>query len=215
MIRTHAGETSINMTMKDMDSMDMDAHGMMGNMKNMDMMMGTPWFKSFTRGPFLFEVWMTDTVTGLVAAMLLSVALAVMYECVNYSFNIYHLRAERWHTRQNRVIAHVLLSLLRTISFATAYIMMLCAMSFNIWILVSIVVGSGVGHLVGRPVIAKILKKEKKRPSVPAATELLHDFMVSDGYSVNNDKKPTMVNSRNFSSFEAKLLRYKYDDDDT
>lgn len=210
-----------NMKMKNMDNMNMNnmnmdaPPGTMGHMEHMDMMMGSRWFTTFTKGPFLFELWLTNTEPGFVAAMLCSITLAILYDCMNYAFNVYHLRAERWHTRQNKVIAHVLLSLLRTVSVAIAYVTMLCAMSFNIWLLISIVVGSGVGHLVGRPLMAIVLQKEKKKSPAQAATELLHDFKDSDEYSGTNGNRQTVMNSRNFSSFEEKLLRYKYDDEET
>ena len=33
---------------------------------------------------------------GLVAAMMCSIILSILYECMNYVYHVYHLRAERW-----------------------------------------------------------------------------------------------------------------------
>lgn len=219
-VKTHEKERIVfhdNMKMQNMNNMNMDtmkmnmdAHGSMGSMEHMDMMMGPHWLSNYTKGPFLFVHWLTNTISGLIAALLLSVVLAMIFECMSYAFNVYHLRAERWHTRQNRVVAHVLLSLLKTLSVGVAYIIMLCAMSYNIWILMAIVVGAGVGHLLGRPLMSSLLKKEKKRVPDQTTKELLHDF--PDEYFGTNKNRQTVANSRNFSSFEEKLLKYKYDE---
>ena len=118
-------------------------------------------------------------------------------------------------TRQNKIIAHALLSLLKSFSLAIAYVMMLCVMTFNFWILLAVIVGSGAGHLVGRPLISIVLRKKKPQKNSDRATkELLHDFPPLNGQSGEKDHRKAVTQSLNLDAFQKKLLRYDYDDGD-
>lgn len=118
-----------------------------------------PWFSYHTTGAFLAEGWKMEYIPGLVSAILFSVVLCIIYESSNYTFHIYYMTAQTWITQKNRRLARCLLSLVKTFSVAASYIIMLCVMTFNIWILISVVVGSGVGHFVCRPLLTIAIDK--------------------------------------------------------
>ena len=48
------------------------------------------------------------------------------------------------------------LSILLLIRVIVGYFMMLCVMTMNIWVLVSVILGAGIGYCIGKPVIANI-----------------------------------------------------------
>ena len=77
---------------------------------------------------------------------------------------------------------------------AIAYIIMLCVMSYNIWILVAVILGAGVGHLVGRPLISAVLRKEHKIYEEDT-NEPLCDFVEPNEPS--KEKKNQMTHNQN------------------
>ena len=93
--------------------------------------------------------------------------------------------------------------------------MMLCVMTYNFWILLAVIVGSGAGHLVGRPLIAVALRKEKTQISRDrgATKELLHDFQPLNAGSEEKDHRKAVAKSLDLNEFQKKLLRYDYDND--
>lgn len=161
------------------------------------------WFMLYTKGTFLFREWRTDNILGLVAALVLAVTLSLIYECA--SFVQIKLRSphqttkRRDNSRQAKI--HIFASVLRTFSLATSYIAMLCAMSFNVWILIAIVVGSGIGYLIGRPLVVTCLQKTKnEEQKTQANTELLHDFE-----PVSNDVKYSERNNDKGDEFQSRV----------
>ena len=88
--------------------------------------------------------------------------------------------------------------------------MMLCVMTFNLWILLAVIVGSGAGHLVGRPLISIALKKKKTQKNCDRGTkEMLHDFEPLNDKSEEKYHRKVVTKSL----VQEKLLRYDYDDD--
>lgn len=107
----------------------------------------------------------------------------------------------------------MLLTLLRTVSVMVAYIMMLCVMSYNLWILLSVIVGSGLGHLVGRPLMWMTIQKKKQKENYRnKGEELLPDFEPLKELSEEKDQRRAVTNSLNLTPFKEKLLKYNYDD---
>lgn len=158
----------------------------MKHMNGMEMEMMPRWFATYTGGPFLIRNWRIDHLFGLVAAMVFSIVLSFIFECANYLHYVSSrgLRTEQRHRNRN----YILVSLLRTFSLTLTYVTMLCAMTFNIWILISVVVGSGVGHLIGRPLVSSAFHKKEDRCDRHATTELLHDFVPLDVANSNFEK---------------------------
>ncbi|XP_038638089.1 probable low affinity copper uptake protein 2 [Scyliorhinus canicula] len=48
---------------------------------------------------------------------------------------------------------HVLQSLLHIIQVVLSYLLMLCAMSYNVWVFLSIIAGAGIGYFLAHPLI--------------------------------------------------------------
>lgn len=46
---------------------------------------------------------------------------------------------------------HLRTTLIHALTAGVGYILMFCVMTMNVWLLVSVVLGSGVGHLIVRP----------------------------------------------------------------
>lgn len=52
------------------------------------------------------------------------------------------------------------------LSITLSYIMMLCVMTMNVWILISVLVGSGIGYLFIRPLLSRKLGVDAHHPMV-------------------------------------------------
>ena len=87
-------------------------------------------------------------------------------------------------------------------------------MTFNLWILLAVIVGSGAGHLVGQPLISIALKKKKTQKNCDRATkEMFYDSEPLNDQSVEKYHRKAVTKSLDLNAFQEKLLRYDYEDD--
>ncbi|XP_052777188.1 uncharacterized protein LOC128214656 isoform X2 [Mya arenaria] len=133
-------------------------HGNMGhnNMKNM-----SPYFTYHFQGDFLIKDVKISAPSGLVLAMLSVMVLTALLEGINYWLllkqaarpAIFVNKSKRSSSQVDGSL-HVLYAIHRILTVALSYTVMLCVMSMNAWILVSAVIGAGVGYLLLRPAVA-------------------------------------------------------------
>ncbi|CAL1537999.1 unnamed protein product [Lymnaea stagnalis] len=105
---------------------------------------------------FLFKDWNLNSAKGLLVAILLTSLLAILHEIIIYLLYLDQSLAGRNDKRTCGVgflSLHVRRSIMYLLHVGLAYILMLSAMSYNIWILLAISVGSGLGYLLSRPVL--------------------------------------------------------------
>ncbi|WAR23759.1 COPT2-like protein [Mya arenaria] len=116
-------------------------------------------FLSFnTSASLVSPLWVTNSVYGLTGAMLAAVAAALTYECLR-EYLLHPQRLSRLHSECfgaptiscGEKLGQTIIYTMR-VSFA--YFLMLCVMTMNIWLLVAVFVGSTVGYLVGKPLMA-------------------------------------------------------------
>ncbi|GAB1600454.1 hypothetical protein Ahia01_000323400 [Argonauta hians] len=138
-------------------------------------------FSFVTSNDFIFCGWRIDKVLGLMIALVTTVSAALLFEALKYesylpkyihkkikSSSFSKICQLNMRIRCQRTILHML-------RIATGSFLMLCSMSYNIWIFVSIIVGSAFGYLFLNPVIRFYITTERKRKN-PSDTILLADI---------------------------------------
>lgn len=146
------------------------------------------WFSGYTTGSFLAESWKTDNVPGVISAILFSIVITIFYESSNYSYHIYKMKTQNWFPKQDKRLAFSLLSVVHTFSVATSYITMLCVMTFNTWILISVIFGSGIGHFVCRPLLYNTIEKKLLKAKEEQTNGHAHEIFVIGG-AINESVK--------------------------
>ncbi|XP_078082743.1 protein SLC31A2 isoform X2 [Mustelus asterias] len=124
----------------------------------------------------LFDFWNVHSVAGMVLTMVIVLLMTVSYEILKVETvnldkkildlmtatpNIQDETAETLpinpnaqNSSQKRWIwVHVLQSLLHIIRVVLSYFLMLCAMSYNLWVFLSVIAGAGIGYFLAYPLI--------------------------------------------------------------
>lgn len=124
-----------------------------------------------TTADFIIKGWHIDSYFGLSISMLLIIIIGMVFEGFQ-SFRFVHFmaRAERYKRccaspKQQRALAlrtHLERSFLHMFQVVVGYMLMLCAMSYNVWIMISVVLGAGLGYFFLRPVVLHWLEQRKK-----------------------------------------------------
>lgn len=168
----------------------------MGDMGGMDMMMMMYFNETFPTY-FLFKQFMIDTTTDKIVVCVVTFALSILYEilkdvramwnkgyfgggritqpendpgtgdcCGDYEDYFSTLQKGFW-------IRHTIQSFLHIIQVFIAFVLMLIAMTFNYYLMISLCVGNGVGYLLSGSIRfcvlgckkSKMVKKKKKKQS--------------------------------------------------
>ncbi|XP_052777187.1 uncharacterized protein LOC128214656 isoform X1 [Mya arenaria] len=136
-------------------------HMMHGDMEHNKMHHMSPYFTLHFQGDFLIKNVKISAPSGLVLAMLSVMVLTALLEGINYWLllkqaarpAIFVNKSKRSSSQVDGSL-HVLYAIHRILTVALSYTVMLCVMSMNAWILVSAVIGAGVGYLLLRPAVA-------------------------------------------------------------
>ncbi|XP_067825714.1 probable low affinity copper uptake protein 2 [Heptranchias perlo] len=124
----------------------------------------------------LFDFWNVHSVAGMVLTAVAVLLMTVFYEILKVetvkldkkmldlttatpnipddvaetipiNSNLQNTSGKRW------IWLHMLQSLLHIIQVVISYLLMLCAMSYNVWVFLSIIAGAGIGYFLAYPVI--------------------------------------------------------------
>ncbi|XP_053394128.1 uncharacterized protein LOC123525125 isoform X2 [Mercenaria mercenaria] len=121
-------------------------------------MHGHNFFSLKTDSDFLIEGIKISSVQGIILAMVFTFAIAICYDSTKYMMFVQDYQTIQDKKRKKywrlfvKVISHML-------SVSLAYIMMLCIMTMNVWLMVSMLLGSGFAHFVMRPVLSRKLER--------------------------------------------------------
>ncbi|GIY42350.1 high affinity copper uptake protein 1 [Caerostris darwini] len=153
--------------MKDMKDMK-DEHKKHMNMTH-DMMMMPMYFHFGVKEYILFEEWRTTTAGGMVASAIGVFLMGMLYEGLKYfrehlykkfvssiQFSTVSTTGESGRITQvhkvqkNRMLSwqHALQTGLHVVQIVVSYFLMLIFMTYNVWLGLSVVLGSGVGYFV-------------------------------------------------------------------
>lgn len=189
---------------------------MHGNMHPMHM---AQWLSARTNTAFLFKDWSTGNLTGLISALLASVVIAMFYEGVSYYGLVRQtVNKERMRSstvkKSSKIFQHTHKTFLHMLQVTIGYVLMLCVMTYNIWMLVSVAVGAGIGHFLVRPLVVFIVFKDtdnyyinkspegnKLLPRVPSAKSGNGCDSIETGRSNIRPKSYKMLNTK----FQAKI----------
>ncbi|XP_059494128.1 probable low affinity copper uptake protein 2 [Stegostoma tigrinum] len=124
----------------------------------------------------LFDFWNIHSVEGMVLTVVIVLLVTVSYEMLKVETvkldkkildlmaappnpqdgtaetlpinpNSQNISCKRW------IWVHVLQSVLHIIQVVLSYFLMLCAMSYNVWVFLSLIAGAGIGYFVAYPLI--------------------------------------------------------------
>ncbi|XP_060583234.1 uncharacterized protein LOC132739537 [Ruditapes philippinarum] len=138
--------------------------------------------------PFLLENFRISSIRGIILAMVFALVVAVVFHTLNF---IIHFRERHILNRKSNCY-YFATTVFHTISSFLAYVMVYCVMTYNVWLLVSILLGSGIGQLIIGPFISIRLENSyisAKNESNDVLTDLLPEY---DTDNINDD-----VNNRN------------------
>uniref|UniRef100_UPI00398F3923 protein SLC31A2 isoform X2 n=1 Tax=Pristiophorus japonicus TaxID=55135 RepID=UPI00398F3923 len=124
----------------------------------------------------LFDFWNVHSVAGMALTAMAVLFITVFYEILKVELvkldkkmldlmtETPNTRAETLETQpiisnqQNAsgkrwIWLHIFQSILHIIQIVISYLLMLCAMTYNVWVFLSIIVGAGIGYFLAYPVI--------------------------------------------------------------
>ncbi|XP_007907818.1 probable low affinity copper uptake protein 2 [Callorhinchus milii] len=124
----------------------------------------------------LFSCWNVHSLTGMLLTMMVILLIATVYEILKVltvkldkkaldlitptpltaeevTETAPNNSARNSSSRQRWIRLHSSQSLLHIVQVAISYLLMLCAMSYNVWVFLSIVVGAGIGYFLAYPLI--------------------------------------------------------------
>ncbi|XP_045159829.1 uncharacterized protein LOC123525126 isoform X2 [Mercenaria mercenaria] len=134
------------------------------HMEHMQMQMQTT-FSLKTYSDFLLEGVKISSIQGIVLAMLFTFAITMLVDSLKFTTHVLAMRKGSQDKpqdlkKQNRHLFVAAIS--HTLSVSLAYVMMLCIMTMNVWLMVSVVLGSGIAHFLIRPVLSWKLKEHSE-----------------------------------------------------
>ncbi|XP_061186723.1 protein SLC31A2-like [Saccostrea echinata] len=130
-----------------------------------------------TKLHFLHDAWHLGTETGIAIAMAISAILSFVYEFLDliYYRIITTMRQTENNFQQSTACNPIVLprrcigSLLYIIRVINGYILMLCVMTMNVWIFVSVLVGTMLGFFIKYYFRGKISSKSKEEAKIKEA----------------------------------------------
>lgn len=143
------------------------------------------------------------SISGIITTMLLVTIVTMLLECFNVwlHFREKQLREphdsdmshdSKCHTKSSR--CHRLLTLcvstvLKMFTVALGYIIMLCVMSMNLWLFLSAILSSGLGHLFLRPVLTAKLQGKKGETTHTQEMTVFNASDKEEQYDTKNEQE--------------------------
>ncbi|XP_041098525.1 probable low affinity copper uptake protein 2 [Polyodon spathula] len=141
-------------------------------------------FTASSRVMLLFEFWDVNGPAGMVVSVLVVLLMTVFYELLKIWKVSLDSRskppslldsvsrttlvetvsessaspASPQHSSSNKrwLLFHVLQTVIHVVQVVLSYMLMLCIMSYNVWIFLGVVVGSGIGYFVAYPLLIRL-----------------------------------------------------------
>jgi len=129
------------------------------------------YFHTSSKSVLLFEEWKIETWKGMFVSTLIIFMLTIVYEfCssyhkyLNYSLNIKQERLARDEqskisTQYKRFRRHIRSLLFYILQLLFGYVIMLLVMTYQVYILTSVLVGVGFGYFISNPIILRGMDK--------------------------------------------------------
>lgn len=185
------------------DAIDVDhKHNMMDgsrdssnghNMHNMQMHTNT--FSLLTESDFLIEDVSIACVGGIILAMIFTIVITVSHDVLKVVLHQWELRQgdlkDKTTQKRKEKVNHFVRAIVHLMSVTLAYLTMLCVMTMNVWLFISVVFGSGIAHLLIRPILISKLHQNTggiiKNEVVVEGEDLLHEDSNEDnGYPLTD-----------------------------
>ncbi|KAL5020935.1 hypothetical protein ScPMuIL_000090 [Solemya velum] len=165
----------------------------------------------FTRNTFIAREWRVESVQGLIGAIVLSFVLTITQEGIN-SYIIFRKKISRSKCKRQKIflIVYIRKAIVRMLQMFTGYAIMLCVMTFSIFVLVSVCVGSGLGFFFGRYCCARMLLSIATTTRSGVSESLITDNQDREQTSITkiseNDKTVPSESSDSFSDKSERIL---------
>lgn len=164
---THHGDMMDNHE-NHVHSMD-GMHGMneMSHKGHMGMHMPST-FSLTTYSDFMLEGVKISSIQGIILAMVFTVIITIVFDsvkCMMFMRESDVIERARTQVPERKLFSGwYVTSIYHTISMILAYLMMLCVMTMNAWLLVSVILGSGIGYFFIRPLLSWKLGRMEHLP---------------------------------------------------
>ncbi|BFZ16734.1 hypothetical protein BsWGS_19773 [Bradybaena similaris] len=150
------------------------------------------YFKASSAGPFLLKGWSLQSVDGLLAAVIVTIGLTVVRECLAYSL----YAEERIIGMQRKLILrNVLMQTRRAglhmLNTAFAYTLMLGVMTYNFWLLVLVSLSAGFSYFFFRLLIERACRNSQRPSDQQPKIALVTSSSLSQECYVNSQTKRT------------------------
>ncbi|KAL4236416.1 hypothetical protein ACF0H5_004801 [Mactra antiquata] len=125
----------------------------------------SPFLKLQTSAYVAVRDWSTESIYGLTGAMLAAIVSSVCLECMNEYLN--YLKHKSFKNPNGPVCCGVPVvslceklgqTIIYMLKVLFSYFALLCLMTMNIWLLVSLITGGFIGYGIGKPLIANQIK---------------------------------------------------------
>ncbi|XP_076463249.1 uncharacterized protein LOC143295439 isoform X2 [Babylonia areolata] len=138
-------------------------------------------FSPVTHSTLIVQGWTTATFTGMVLGIAAGAVLSIGLECLKS-----YMATRRMCGLQNppcgrlSISKRLLSTLAHTMNVLVGYLLMLIVMTFNIYILIAIVAGAGLGHFVFRPLFFHHFKRRLHRAVVNVPSDDMEEDVCQD-----------------------------------
>ncbi|XP_041359861.1 probable low affinity copper uptake protein 2 [Gigantopelta aegis] len=143
------------------------------------------YFTTKTNTTLMFEVWVLGTIPGISTVLAVTLFLAVFYEGIKFYLNTQVIKRMP-RVVKNRTVSRVVSQIWKTtvhiLHFTVGYAMMLCVMTYNIWVLVVVTLGSGIGYYFFSTCAKKPSKKARNKMTCMSKEEkiMYRSYVVKD-----------------------------------
>lgn len=176
---------------------------------------------TLTRSQLLHDAWRLDTYEGLIAAMVTAVILSILFEYIDIIklkvVNRFWPREKVLKSKEHNsssIAVRLTTTVFYTCRVLIVYILMLCVMTMNVWILVTVLLGTSAGHFLKRI----IKRKEFSRSDMEVGNNFPGYKPERETITIVKHCEPFINNkngTENESHFELKTLLNKNGKDDT
>ncbi|KAI7688574.1 Protein P80 [Sarcoptes scabiei] len=141
------------------DSMRFNAHNesSLSNQSILMEMMKMYFHTEIGSDHILFKFWKPKTAKDLLIACLITIVLTIFYECLKFIREF--IRSKQIESGSSEFYLdpiHFIQSFLHGAQFLLSYCLMLIAMTFQVYLFGSIILGAMLGHLIFQPLIYRL-----------------------------------------------------------
>ncbi|KAH7689687.1 Protein Y58A7A.1 a [Aphelenchoides avenae] len=116
------------------------------------------WFHLGSQETILFRFWLTESWAGIAVASIIIVAMCFVMESMRWlriihrknPSTVHQLQPENQHPRRRHLVHYLIEAVVYAVQLVLAYMLMLVAMTYNLWLFAAVIVGEVAANAVFR-----------------------------------------------------------------